>query len=69
MSKIVIGIHGLGNKPPTGLLGKWWKRSLREGFARLNNPAHFFRFEMVFWADILYRKQLDPDIKDKTDPL
>lgn len=28
MSKIIIGIHGLGNKPPKAILTDWWARSI-----------------------------------------
>jgi hypothetical protein len=69
MSKIIIGIHGLGNKPPKKLLKKWWKKSIREGLKAIGRPRLFFGFELVYWADFLHPMPLNPKIKDKDDPL
>jgi len=30
-SKIIIGIHGLGNKPPKTILEKWWRQAIEDG--------------------------------------
>ncbi len=30
MGKIIIGIHGLANKPDAGTLQEWWKDSITE---------------------------------------
>ena len=68
MSKIIIGIHGLGNKPPKDLLEHWWKKSIREGFSRIGQPRVFFNFEMVYWADILYPEPLNINLTDPEDP-
>ncbi len=67
--KIIIGIHGLSNKPPRRLLAKWWRRSLRDGLLRHQNFRGFFRFRMVYWADVIYEKPQDPGITDKNHPL
>ena len=68
MKKVIIGIHGLKNKTPKELLSNWWQISIREG---LKN--HFeerdFHFELVYWADLNYKKPLDPNITDPDDPL
>ena len=32
MAKVIIGIHGLANKPTEKLLKDWWKSSIKEGF-------------------------------------
>ena len=37
MAKVIIGIHGLGNKPPKDILEKWWKLSIEEGFKKMYN--------------------------------
>ena len=69
MKNIIIGIHGLKNKPPKELLEKWWKTSILDG---LNNIGHHyadFLFELVYWADLGYAKPLDPVITDPKDPL
>jgi hypothetical protein len=69
MSKIILGIHGLGNKPPKRLLERWWKDSLKEGLRAINHPRRFFRFKLVYWADFLYPEPFDPAVKDKKNPL
>lgn len=58
MSKIILGIHGLGNKPEKKLLEEWWKLSIKEGLRR--NGVFFlpFRFKLVYWADLLFEKPL-----------
>lgn len=68
MSKIIIGIHGLGNKPPKKLLKKWWKKSIREGLHAVGHPRFFFKFELVYWANFLHSTARDPNINDKKDP-
>ncbi len=69
MSRIIIGIHGLGNKPPKELLAKWWKESIIEGLRKNNYSAKDFNFELVYWADILHKNPLDPNETDKENPL
>jgi hypothetical protein len=68
MSKIILGIHGLANKPPTKLLERWWKKALQEGLRAIGHPRRFFRFKLIYWADYLYPQPLDPTIKDKDNP-
>jgi hypothetical protein len=69
MSKIIIGIHGLGNKPPKALLEKWWKRAMLEGLRSIDRTRLSFDFELAYWADVLNVNPLDPDLEDKEDPL
>lgn len=69
MAKIIIGIHGLGNKPPKKILRAWWKASILEGFKRIERPKPVFNFDLVYWAHYLHPVPLDPRIKDKEDPL
>jgi hypothetical protein len=69
MAKIIIGIHGLGNKPPKKLLTKWWKKSIREGLQAIGHPRFFFKFELVYWANFLHSVPRNPKIKDKKDPV
>jgi hypothetical protein len=55
MSKVIIGIHGLANKPEKEVLTDWWIKSITEGLQKncgVANPE--FDFEMVYWADLLY---------------
>lgn len=58
MDKIIIGIHGLANKPPKEILEDWWKQSIIEGL-QVNEKieAPEFNFKMVYWADLLYKNQ------------
>lgn len=65
MSKIIIGIHGLGNKPPKDLLSEWWYLAIKEGLKNIGKFHYTPKFEMVYWADILNDKPLDKSIKDK----
>ncbi len=70
MSKlIIIGIHGLGNKPPRRLLERWWKRAVREGLDNIGSRRAAIPFVMVHWADILYERSLKPWIWDEEHPL
>ncbi|HPJ67250.1 MAG TPA: hypothetical protein PLS62_05660 [Desulfobacteraceae bacterium] len=69
MSKIIIGIHGLGNKPPEQMLEKWWKASIMEGLAAIGKTGISFNFKLVYWADYLYKAPLDSGITDKKNPL
>lgn len=68
MSRIIIGVHGLGNKPPKELLEKWWKQSIREGLCSIGKPRIFFNFELVYWADVFHPLPSDPEIIDEEDP-
>ena len=69
MSKIIIGIHGLGNKPPPKTLSRWWKAAIKEGLERIKKATTEFSFELVYWAHYLYAHPLKPRIKDPEDPL
>ena len=69
MSKIIIGIHGLGNKPPKKVLERWWKKSIREGLKRIDCDKVFFNFKLIYWANFLHPKPLNPTIIDTEHPL
>jgi hypothetical protein len=51
---IVIGIHGLKNKPAKDLLARWWVASLTEGLQRNHGLTSSPRFELAYWADVQY---------------
>jgi hypothetical protein len=53
-ASVVIGIHGLKNKPENNLLTRWWAMSLQEGLQRNLGFASPLAFELVYWADIQY---------------
>lgn len=58
--KVIIGIHGLDNKPEPALLREWWKASIEEGLARHGGGRKpRFRFELVYWADLIYPEPLE----------
>ena len=67
--KIIIGIHGLANKPPEKLLKIWWKESIREGFDTIGKPKRPFRFTLVYWADFIHQRPQDPKEKNKKNHL
>ena len=69
MSKIIIGIHGLGNEPPPRTLAVWWKAAIREGLENLKKSKPQFTFELIYWAHFLYPVPLKLRIKDTKDPL
>lgn len=68
MANVIIGIHGLGNKPPAQMLEKWWKMSMTEGLKTNNLKTVLPEFKLVFWSDILHDKPLDLKEKDASSP-
>ncbi|KOX59199.1 hypothetical protein ADL19_05695 [Streptomyces purpurogeneiscleroticus] len=56
----IVGIHGLGNKPPVDEKRRWWEAAIREGLSR-NEHLHRVEaaFEFVYWADLRYDAPLD----------
>lgn len=69
MRKIIIGIHGMGNKPPKKILQAWWKASVFEGLKRIREPNRRFRFELFYWAHHQHPDPQQPRIKDREHPL
>ncbi len=67
---LIIGIHGLANKPPKPVLSKWWQDAIKEGLLKneqVIDPK--FDFEMVYWANQLYKNPLHDDINFDFDQL
>lgn len=55
MSKVLIGIHGLSNKPEKEVLASWWEKAIIEGLKKnmgIENPK--IDFQSVYWADLMY---------------
>lgn len=56
--KIIVGIHGLANKPPKAALTNWWLRAINEGLEWIHAdvlvPSE--QFNCVYWADAMYIK-------------
>lgn len=68
MAKVIIGVHGLENKPAKDILTAWWKQSMEEGLTGIGKNYPLPAFELIYWADIVYDKPLSADITDKDDP-
>jgi len=68
MANVIIGIHGLGNKPPKKLLEQWWKLAMVEGLKANHYNTILPRFELAYWADILHNKPLNESEKDEESP-
>jgi hypothetical protein len=69
MARVIIGIHGLGNKPDKATLKKWWRMSMNEGLKSIGKEdTSLTKFEMVYWADVMYDKPLDKSVKDPENP-
>jgi len=60
MAKIIIGIHGLDNKPPQNILECWWRKAIDEGLQLIGESGQSYRFKLVYWTDILHTHPLDP---------
>lgn len=69
MSKVIIGIHGLANKPEQDVLADYWEKSIAEGLAHVGAPAMAFEFKMVYWANYLYRYPVHQDEAYRFDKL
>lgn len=69
LSKIIIGIHGLGNKPPRDILQNWWEKSISEGFDLSSKKCSLCTFEMVYWANHIHSESLQPSVTDPENPL
>lgn len=67
--KIIIGIHGVGNKPPPRILKTWWEKSIQEGLKRIGRPHQTFDFDLVYWAHFLYNEPQQLRIKERGHPL
>lgn len=68
MKSVIIGIHGLRNKPPKYILTNWWQKSIREGFARHNIPLNKFNFTMAYWAQCIHEKSQNLTITNPHHP-
>ncbi len=54
-SYVIIGIHGLANKPKEPKLKEWWEKSLLEGLERnQGRNGGDIAFDLCYWADLRY---------------
>ena len=65
MKKVIIGIHGLSNKPEKTILENWWINAMNEGLEKVNSELELPEFELVYWADALYDKPMSQNHDDK----
>jgi len=55
MKYIVIGTHGLFNKPEPEILKDGWQKAIIEGLKKNQDVnAEDINFEMLYWADLMY---------------
>jgi len=62
MSKLIVGIHGLANKPERSVLEDYWRKAIAEGLEKncgIQTPR--FEFRLVYWADLLYKHPMHED--------
>ena len=64
MSHILIGIHGLSNKPAPDVLAAGWEDAIREGLLKNERiDGARISFSSVYWADVMYeRHDENPDL-------
>jgi hypothetical protein len=59
MAKVIVGMHGLVNKPEESVLKEWWEASIVEGLKKNEGIGSAgFHFHMVHWAGLLYKYPL-----------
>jgi len=68
MSKVIIGIHGLGNKPRKRILKRWWKYAMLEGLKTHGYNTAIPKFELIYWTDIIHDKPQNLREKDEKSP-
>lgn len=61
MGRVVLGIHGLANKPMREELESWWRQSILEGLANIQAAHTDLDYRAVYWADLLYKQQQHND--------
>jgi len=59
MGKIIIGIHGLSNKPEAKVLREDWNKAILEGLQKnAKIEIDSIPFELVYWANVMYDQPL-----------
>jgi hypothetical protein len=58
---VIIGIHGLNNKPAKDVLRGFWEDSLGEGLLRNHSLDARSTIQLIYWADIQYQKPLSEE--------
>jgi len=68
MSKVIIAIHGLGNKPTQNQLQEWGRMSIEEGLKSQGYDINIPEFKLVYWADLIYDRPQTIDEPNKKSP-
>lgn len=68
MAKVIIAIHGLGNKPPKEQLQEWGEMAIEEGLKNSGQHAQLPEFELIYWADLVYERPQTLKEKDNNSP-
>ncbi len=62
MSYMILGVHGLANKPPKTQHAPEWVAAINEGLERnCSLSQHSVNFDLVFWAHSNYDPLLNAD--------
>jgi hypothetical protein len=69
MGNIIIGIHGLSNKPSPDVLFEGWEKAMLEGLRKNRGIERgSLNFDSVYWADVMYDKyDPNPDLYKETE--
>ena len=68
MTKIIIGIHGLSNKPARATLTNWWLQAINDGLQIAGGTSiGSDQFKLAYWADLQYEVP-DASPEPYTDP-
>lgn len=63
VASVIIGIHGLANKPPPVEKQEWWKQALIEGLKRnCSKTTDDLSFDFVYWADLRYKPPISLEL-------
>jgi len=52
IENVIIGVHGLLNKPAKEILEPWWKSAIEEGLLVHHGSSAPFSFKLVYWANV-----------------
>lgn len=72
MANIIIGIHGLSNKPAAEDHKNGWIESIKEGLKNIgatDEELNSFTFHDIYWANLLYKYPLHGDKNYSSDAL
>ena len=68
MAKVIIGTHGLANKPEQQQLYEWWHKAINDGLEKAGHPTiRRNQFHLAYWADLMYPAP-DQDPEPYTEP-